>query len=269
MIMHGAPACDEITVDVRGRKQSVAIAGSGQPILLLHGYPLDKRLWSRVIPELAKIHLCIAPNMRGFGDSQEERFSFSIADLADDSARLMSQLQVRQPFTVCGLSMGGYVAMEMVRRHRARISCVLLTNTRANGDDAVAAATRRSIATEAIRQGSRHAAEPMLNKLLHPSAQQSQPELVTLLESMMFGTHASTIAWSQLAMSQRTDFRKEMLAWDVPTMILAGTDDPICPRSVAEEMHLAIPGSKLSWIEGTAHLSPLEAPERWIAAIRD
>ena len=136
------------------------------PLLILHGYPLDSRLWDRLVPLLATDHLCIAPDLRGFGRSVEERKSFSIADLAEDCCKLLDGLQIRRSVVVCGLSMGGYVAMQCAARHAARVASFILTNTRANADDALGASNRRASASLALSQGVAKVVLPMSDKLL-------------------------------------------------------------------------------------------------------
>ena len=182
--MNDSPSLDRIALSIPYRKVSVQIAGSGQPILLLHGYPLDSRLWNRLVPHLANVFLCIAPDLRGFGHNAEESKSFSMADLADDCAKILDALQVRRPCIVCGLSMGGYVAMQFVERHLERVSSAILTNTRCNADDALGASSRRSVANIALRDGVKLAVAPMLEKLLCQKTVREQPSVVELVRSI-------------------------------------------------------------------------------------
>ena len=266
--MHGSPFSDRIAVSLTGRSVSVQIAGRGVPILLLHGYPLDSRLWDRLVPLLATDYLCIAPDLRGFGNNAEEPTSFSIVDLADDCAKVLDALQIRRPCIVCGLSMGGYVAMQFVERHIERIASAILTNTRCKSDDATGVSLRYSVATSALRIGVSATVAPMLEKLLSPETLRCQASVVELVRSMVFETRASTIAWSQLAMAHREDFAKKMMSWNLPVTCVGGALDSICPPGVIEQMHHAIPNSKMVLVNDSAHLTPLECPDEFAAIVR-
>jgi len=248
-------------IQIAHRTVSLSTCGSGEPMLLLHGYPLDNRLWSSVMPILASQHYCIAPDFRGFGESVEETKSFSIADLADDCALLLSKLGVQDKVVVCGLSMGGYVAMEFVERHPTNCSRAILTNTRCNADDIASATHRRSIANTALRDGVPKAVLPMLQKLLSQYTLANKPAVVELVKEMMMSTKASTIAWSQLAMAHRADFSLRMKSWDIPVVCIGGKDDTICPPSTVKQMAEVIPNVTTYMVDGSSHLTPLEAPE--------
>jgi len=258
--MEATPFDTRTSVSIQDRTIPVRIAGRGRPILLLHGFPLDNRMWDQLIPLLSSKLLCIAPDLRGFGQSAEERLSFSIADLADDCARLLNQLQVRQPCIICGLSMGGYVAMEFVERHPAQVARVILTNTRCNADDPLGIASRLAMGSKAIRDGVEPASSPMFAKLLSSETISQQPKLADLVRTMMQETKASTVAWAQLAMANRTDFFGKMRSWNLPADCIGGSEDSICPPETIQRMHATIPDSQMHIIHGSAHLTPLECP---------
>ena len=261
--MHGYPYTDSVDIPLSSRKIPVRISGGGQPILLLHGYPLDGRLWNRVVPLLSGKQLCIVPDLRGFGRSAEETKSFSMAELAKDCIQLLDVLQIRHRILVCGLSMGGYVAMQIAQLYPERVSCLVLTNTRANADDLAGAAIRRSIAQDALTQGVAKTVLPMLGKLLSIQTMANEPEVVGLVRDMMLETRASTIAWAQIAMAGREDFRLKMRDWKMPTVCIAGAEDAITPPDVLAQMANVIPNSIFHAVANSSHLTPLECPEEF------
>ena len=265
--MHGYPFKDKIQVPIGDRKIHVRIAGRGVPLMLLHGYPLDSRLWDRVVPLLCTNFLCIAPDLRGFGCSTEESKSFSMANLADDCIKILDAMQIRQSITLCGLSMGGYVAMEVAQRYPARLARLILTNTRANADDSAGMATRRSAAALALTEGVPQVVLPMLSKLLSQHTIANQPEVVELVRSMMLGTSASTIAWAQLGMAARVDFQRKMRDWTMPVVCIAGAEDPITPPDVLEQMSRELPNAQFHSVGNSAHLTPLECPQEFARII--
>lgn len=261
--MHGYPFKDIVQVAVGDRKIPVRIAGRGVPLMLLHGYPLDSRLWDRVVPLLSTKFLCIAPDLRGFGCSAEETKSFSMASLADDCIKILDALQIRQSIALCGLSMGGYVAMEVAHRYPERLARLILTNTRVNADDVVGVKNRHSTAGLALKEGGSKAVLPMLGKLLSQHSMANQPEVVDIVKTMMLETRASTIAWAQMAMAERQDFSSESLNWTLPVDCVAGVDDTITPPSVLEQIATSMPNAKFHLIANSSHLTPLECPSEF------
>lgn len=265
--MHGYPFKDIIQVEVGDRKIPVRIAGRGEPLMLLHGYPLNSRLWDRVVPLLYTQFLCIAPDLRGFGCSAEEPKSFSMSNLADDCIKILDALQIRQSIALCGLSMGGYVAMEVAQRYPERLARLILTNTRANADDLAGMATRRSAAARALTEGVPKVVLPMLSKLLCQHTIANQLEVVELVRSMMLETRASTIAWAQLGMASRADFQYKMRDWTMPVVCIAGAEDPITPPEVLEQISRALPNAQFHSVENSSHLTPLECPQEFAKII--
>ncbi len=266
--MHGFPFSDLIDVDVLHRRIPTRISGRGLPILFLHGYPLDSRMWGPLVHLLASDYLCIAPDLRGFGRGPEQAMSFSMSQLADDCALLLDTLQIRQPVVVCGLSMGGYVAMQMAERHKHRIAAMILTNTRANADDPAAAKNRHAVALKALKEGGESVVLPMLNKLLSVHTQSHQPEVVELVRSMMLATCKSTIAWAQMAMAAREDFLARLSDWTMPVTCVAGSEDSIVPEQAMRQMAKELGGSELRVVANTAHMTPLECPAEFAEIVR-
>ena len=267
--MNGFPFSDKTQVTIGNRLIPVRMAGSGRPILFLHGYPLDHRMWEPVLALLAQDFLCVAPDLRGFGRAAEESKSFSICDLADDCAQLIAALQIRRPAIVCGLSMGGYVAMECVHRYPQLVSHLVLANTRCNAENADGAAARRQVANTALRDGVAIVVTPMLEKLVCRSTIDQRKAVGDSVNVMMMQIRASTIAWAQLAMSHREEFTERMKSWKVPTLCIGGDSDPITPKSVIEYMSSIIPNARLKIIEEASHLTPLEQPLEFANAIRE
>lgn len=117
-------------IDIAGTTLSVADVGHGPPILFVHGFPLDHSMWRHQIAELSRDHRCIAPDLRGFGQSRVTAGKVSMEQFADDLAELLDALGVTEPVVFCGLSMGGYIAWPFVRRHATRLRALILCDTR-------------------------------------------------------------------------------------------------------------------------------------------
>src|ERR1043165_2345111 len=125
---------DEPMTEIIGSDNALAHAdvGHGLPVLLLHAFPLNRMMWEPQIAALFGECRCIVPDLRGFGDSPKEG-PYSMDVFADDVIMLLDALQVERA-VVGGLSMGGYVPFNSLRRYRQRVRALLLADTRAAAD---------------------------------------------------------------------------------------------------------------------------------------
>lgn len=252
--------------DGRGsrRRIPVRISGSGKPLLLLHGYPLDSRMWLPLMERLSSRFLCIAPDLRGFGNSPEEKFGYELDDLATDTRAVLESVAPNSRPILCGLSMGGYIAMRYMSQFGEEVDRAVLTNTRANADHATAQQVRRNTAVNALKQGSEQTVAPMLSKLLSQRTVESNPAVVNSVKEMMFSTKPSSIAWAQLAMANRPDSLTEIATWSCPTLCIAGAADTITPPEALQAIADRIAGASIRIDPNSAHLTPLESPD-WFA----
>ncbi|HEY2411185.1 MAG TPA: alpha/beta fold hydrolase, partial [Pirellulaceae bacterium] len=118
-------------VQVNGIKLNVVERGTGVPLLLAHGFPLDHSMWSGQLDGLSDRCRVIAPDLRGFGASDVVPGVATMQQMADDLAGVLDALAIREPVIFCGLSMGGYVAWQFALRHRTRLAKLILCDTRA------------------------------------------------------------------------------------------------------------------------------------------
>ena len=150
--------------DIPGATLSVNDVGQGWPILFVHGFPLDHTMWREQLADLSRDHRCIAPDLRGFGQSTVTEGKVTMEQFADDLAALLDGLAITEPVVLCGLSMGGYVAWQFARQHATRLKALILCDTRAVPDSAEAAANRLKLADDVVRSGPELVANAMLPK---------------------------------------------------------------------------------------------------------
>jgi pimeloyl-ACP methyl ester carboxylesterase len=237
--------------------------GHGAPaVLLLHGFPLDGRMWDAQLDALAARHRVIVPDMRGFGQSQPPAGPFSIESLADDVHALAQKLGA-VPFVLAGLSMGGYVSLAYARKYRDTLRALILVDTKAEGDTPEGKGGRAKMIQLARDKGSVATGDAMQPKLLSPDTIQHKRAIVKALRAMMDNNPPITLEHALAAMRDRPD-RSDTLSTlnKLPTLILVGDADSITPPSVAESMQRAIPDSQLTIIRGAGHMSPMEQPEQ-------
>jgi len=253
---------------VNGVSLAVDVRGKGPAVLFVHGYPLDRTLWEAQLSGLEGYRV-IAPDLRGLGLSDAPDLGYSMPTYADDLAALLEALQVDEVVLV-GLSMGGYVAFEFLRRHRERVRALVLFDTRADADGPDVRRARDQQSSLAREQGAGAIVDQMLPRLLGPGAAQSMPQVVERVREMMLAAPVAGIAGALAAMRDRNDSTALLVTLDdLPTMVVVGEEDAMTPVDLARGMASAIPGARLEVIPGAGHLPPLEAPAEVNALLLD
>jgi 3-oxoadipate enol-lactonase len=244
------------------REMSYSATGQGRAVILVHAFPLDGRMWEDTAKGLAgKCHV-IAPDMAGFGGSPLGPGDRSIADMADDVAALMDSLDIAKA-TVGGMSMGGYVSLAFAARHADRLEGLILADTRAAADSDAARAARADALALVEAHGVAAYAERQLGALLSPSASDAVRDRVRELCRQ----NPQGVCAGIRALRDRPDRRAELPDIRCPTLAIVGSDDKISPRAEMAAIAEAIPGSRLTEIPGAGHLSNLEKPAEFVAAI--
>ncbi|HWP36516.1 MAG TPA: alpha/beta fold hydrolase [Gemmatimonadales bacterium] len=242
---------------VRGLALALDVQGDGKPILFIHGFPLDRTVWRQVIATLTGWKR-VAPDLRGMGLSDAPG-SYSMTEYADDLAALLDALHVEQAI-VCGLSMGGYVAFEMMRRHKARVRALVLVNTRAEAETEEGKQKRNETISLVEREGLTALADRLVPQLLAPWSVTTQPQVVEHLKAMIAGSPPAGIIGAIQAMRDRPDSTALLPQIDVPTLVIAGREDRLIPPAASRALADAIPGAQLTLIPEAGHLTPLEQP---------
>lgn len=241
--------------------RDVAIAldvqGDGPPVLFIHGFPLDRTMW-RPVTALLSGWRRIAPDLRGFGLSDVPA-TFSMPDYADDLAALLDALHLPQA-VVCGLSMGGYVAFELLRRHPQKVRALILANTRAEGDDQQAKQRRDEMIGLVQREGSGALAHLLVPQLLAPANLAAMPQVVESLRATIASNPAPGLIGALKAMRDRADYRSLLKEICVPTLVIGGREDRLVPPESARRLAREVPGAQLTLIPDAGHLTPLEQP---------
>ncbi len=262
---------------------ATTLNGQGRPLVFLHGYPLDRSMWEPVTRDLANACQTITLDLPGFGESQDPRLTklaagnawpeegfdfYSMASIADECAASLTAIVGGQPIILCGLSMGGYVAMEFWKRHRSMLDGLIFCDTRAKEDSLEGKALRRALAFRAIREGPAAVVAPMVNKLLGPTTLARQPTVAERVQQMMAKVPAATIFAAQQAMAQREDFFTSLPDIRLPTLMVVGEEDSISTVDEMREMTALTPAAHLSIIPEAGHLPPLENPLAFSQAVR-
>lgn len=248
---------DPKRIQVGNRSINVFDHGSGEVLLLVHGFPLDHRMWRNQF-QLSKHFRVIAPDLPGFGESESDATEMSMAGMADDLASILEALQITEPVTYCGLSMGGYIGWEFWNRHRHRISRFVACDTRAGNDTEQVARARKIAAQSVGKTGSQTVADAMIDKLFHQSTHPTQSQSAQEVHRVISGTEPRSIAAGQLAMSVRADATPMLQDFNIPTLLVVGEFDSITTPQEMREMATTIPGATFVEIKQAGHMPPLE-----------
>jgi pimeloyl-ACP methyl ester carboxylesterase len=241
--------------------------GIGRPLVLIHGYPFNRSLWTEQIPSLSNGYRIIAPDLRGFGDSEASSQDISTMNqLAADVAALMDHLEIPRA-TIGGLSMGGYVALAFYKQFHSRVRALILADTRAQADTEESKQTRAQQAEKALSEGMAGIADAMLPKLLTPETVSRRPEIVKFVRDMMLQTKPEGAAAALRGMAEREDQTELLPKITVPTLILVGAEDAITPVADSEKMHHAIDTSRLVVLDHAGHVSNLERTQQFNDAV--
>ena len=242
--------------------------GSGVPVVLLHAFPVHRGLWAGAGDLLGPGIRLLTPDLPGFGQSGALTSSPSLDTYVDAVAALLDVAGIQQA-VLGGVSMGGYVTLAFARRHPGRLLGVILADTKCSADVPAAAANRRRIASVLLAEGSpRILLEESLPSLMGTTTKAERPDVVALVHAMVAAVSPAAAAWAQLAMAERSDTTDVLRELTVPVAVIVGAEDAITPAGDAEAMVEAAADATLTTIPRAGHLSAIEDPQAFAAAVR-
>lgn len=244
--------------------------GIGLPVMFLHAFPLNRTMWDGEIAGLLneQRYRLVSLDWRGFGESDAPSSGeISTMDtLARDVVALMDHLGIEQA-VLCGLSMGGYVVFACLRHYAPRIAGLILADTRPAADPPGRQASREEVARIAETQGSAAIADLQLPRLISDYTRQRNPQVETHVRQMINSATQSGIAAASRGMARRADSTDLLTGITCPTLVITGQDDALIPLSEAQEYAECISGAQCVVIPNAGHLSNLEQPDVFLAAV--
>jgi pimeloyl-ACP methyl ester carboxylesterase len=237
---------------------------SGADVVLLHALGLDGSMWQAQSRALtADGHRVIAPHQRGFGttplDPPAARPSLDV--VADDLARLLDA-RGADHVVLAGVSMGAYVAMAFLRRHRDRVRALALISARALADDEPTRAMREDFAARVVEPGAGPAlVAAMTPALVGATTHAVRPGVLAAVRAAVASADAVALAWAQRAIAARQDSLDVLRATNVPAVVIAGAEDGLVPLDHSRATAQALPMGRLLVVPGAGHLPPLETPD--------
>ncbi len=234
---------------------------AGAPVIVfIHGFPFNKTMWTEQIDALKGEFRVIAYDVRGHGSTNIGKEAFSIELFGQDLIDILDELKIEKA-TLCGLSMGGYIALNAISKFPNRFDGLILCDTTCKADTSEGKEKRMKTILSVETHGREVYAKEIIKKLVTPDTFKTKKIEVEKIKSWIIDTPVQTIVKPLQALAERKETCSQLHSIKVPVMIIVGELDEITPVSDAKQMHDLITGSKLEVIEKAGHVSNIEKPE--------
>ena len=235
----------------------------GAPIIIfIHGFPLNKSMWDKQLNALKDNYRVIAYDIRGHGNTDVGDLDFSIDHFVNDLLSFMDALKIEKT-VLCGLSMGGYIALNAIENHPGRFTALILSDTNCASDSPEAKEKRMNTIISIREKGVEKLANDLLPNLFAPESFKSNSEEIAAVNEMIITTSTPSLNKSLHALANRKETCSKLKEIKVPVLILVGEEDKITPPEVANAMHEKIKDSSLKVILHAGHLSNMENPDEF------
>ena len=242
------------------------VHGEGEPLVLVHGYPLNSGLFRDNIGPLSEQYQVITPDLRGYGRSETPDDQGSVAAYASDVFAVMDAVGADRAI-VGGMSMGGPTVLEMYREAPERFRAMILNDTIAAKSSPSEAGLWQGVGRQVETLGVPSLVDFLMPDMLTAETRMNRPELVTYLGGLIKEASQDAAVAGASALETRPDSAATASTITVPTLILTGLDDTLYPYEVAQSMNKGILNSELVLLPGAAHAAILEAADEANAAI--
>ena len=249
-----------LTIPVNNFQLSYDDVGEGNiPVIFLHGYPFDKTMWQLQLDFLKSSYRLIACDIRGFGKSTDEESPLGIDLFGEDLIMFMNKLSIDKAI-VCGLSMGGYIALNALKRSPDRFAALVLCDTQCIADTIEVRKNRYKMIEAIEKDGVAEFNEGFIKKVFHKDSIADKKEVVGQLRNVVFANSKHIIRQGLVALAERAETCSALDGITIPALIVCGREDEVTPLVQSELMHAAIKGSVLRVIDNAGHVSNLEQP---------
>jgi len=226
--------------------------GSGAPLLLVHGFPLDHRSWVPLLPHLDNHFDIILPDLRGFGRSDAPQIPYQMNDMAADLAALLDALNIQKTY-IAGHSMGGYVSLAFARAYPRRVVGLGMVSSQARSDPPDRKAGRYAT----MEQVALHGVGEVVGMAEKLTANTDQ---VLLFREWILSQSSLGVIGALRAMAERPDFLPLLASFPFPVVLVHGLADALISPERSSEMKALCPSAKLVELPGVGHSPPVEAP---------
>lgn len=243
-------------------------AGSGTPLVLIHGFPLSGGIWSGQLSGLAGKFRVIVPDLRGFGRSASPELPYSMDLYADDTIMLMDHLKIDSA-AVCGMSMGGYVLLNLLERYPERVRAACFMVTKGGADDAEGRSMRTDLAEAILKSGSKVAADAFSRILFAPGSIARNPDMAAQVHGMMMDASPAGLVSGLLAMRDRPDYSKRLGKIRVRSLVIGAEEDMAISCEESKKLAAGLHDATICMIPDAGHMVMMEQPEAVNRAITE
>ncbi len=228
-------------------------------IIFIHGFPLNKSMWDMQVDVLKDNYRVIAYDIRGYGNSDPGIDDFFIELFVQDLLRFMDKLGIEKSI-LCGLSLGGYIALNAVLKYPDRFDGLILNDTQCIADTSEIKEKRCIAITSIMNNEVKQYADEIIKSLLAPESFTKRKSVVATVKEMIISTPKHSLCNTLHALAERKDICNQLHEINIPVLIMVGKDDKITPIAAAQQIHEKIFNSKLEIIQHAGHLTNLENP---------
>lgn len=231
-------------------------------IIFVHGFPLNKTMWDSQVDALKEDYRVISYDIRGHGDSEQGNEDFSINLFVTDLLHLMDVLKIEKA-SLCGLSMGGYIALNAIENHPKRFDALVLSDTNCIADPLNVKHKRRDTIESIKAFGVEKYVNDSIVNLFAPKSFTTHKKAISDVKEMILNTSEQSLNKTLLALSQRKATCSKLPEITIPVLFLVGEEDKITIPEASELMHEKIKNSTIHIISHAGHLSNLENPREF------
>jgi len=232
------------------------------PIIFIHGFPFDRTMWQPQMDFFKSTNRVIAFDIRGFGESKDEESPLSIELFSDDLILFMDTLRINKA-VVCGLSMGGYIALNAVKRFPDRFEALILADTQCNADSDEAKEKRYNAIDQIMLHGVNGFNENFIKNIFHKDSLSNKKQIVEKVRKVVYSNSEHIMSMGLTALAERSETCSTLSKINMPTLIVCGREDTVTPLAQSESMKVDIYGSVLRVIDNAGHVSNIEQPEEF------
>jgi len=255
-------------IEVNGVTMAYESAGQGPPVILIHGFPLNRGMWRPQIEALRDRFTVIAPDLRGFGEARGPMNDLTMDTYAGDVVALLDRLEMDR-VALAGISMGGYAAFRVVASAAGRIRSLIIADSRAGPDSEEARQGRLAAINRIQNEGPDGFLEEFTARLVGPTTKKERPAVLDAVRQIAGKPPAPSLIAALAALAARPDSRPLLATITAPTLVIVGEEDTVTPPEAASEIVAGVRTGRLVTIPQAGHLSNLEAPEVFNRALRE
>ena len=235
------------------------------PLVFLHGFPFNGSCWEPQVSYFKNKTTVFNPDLRGHRHGPgtlkaEAKGPWLIAHFVEDLIVFLDEKNIEK-ISLCGLSMGGYIALHFINKYPKRVQNLILCDTQAGADNNASKDQRYESIINIQKNGLTEFAKNFSRKVVSENTLKNNPQIQPLLESMILENQAELITLVLAALAARNDFKSSLSSISCPTMVIVGSDDVITPPEINKELALGIPGARFEQISKAGHLTNREQPD--------